>query len=122
MREIKFRAWTGTGYAYGGFSIYATAGNIIFDFPWIDENSIIEQYTGLKDEDGKEIYEGDILRGSFGIPARVVISAVIYSESAYIINTPDVNPKMCTLKVAIDCLQPRIIGNIHENPELLEEK
>lgn len=58
-RSIKFRAWADGGMHYGGFSIHATDGKVLSDVPWINENSIIMQYTGLKDRNGVEIYEKD---------------------------------------------------------------
>ncbi len=56
MREIKFRAWSNTAK--------------VMHPEWKkldDENGeyILMQYTGLKDKNGKEIYEGDVLRGRF---------------------------------------------------------
>jgi uncharacterized phage protein (TIGR01671 family) len=62
MREIKFRAWDKANKVY----IVPTeknGGNVIN--AWVDSESdvsIIEQFTGLLDKNGKEIYEGDILR------------------------------------------------------------
>jgi uncharacterized phage protein (TIGR01671 family) len=66
VREIKFRAWDGTGMQYGGFSIHAT-GKIepIKGLSPITQESPIMQYTGINDKDGKEIYEGDIIECKF---------------------------------------------------------
>lgn len=51
MREIKFRVWD-DGMLYLGSS---------FDSTWLEEKTCM-QYTGLKDLNGREVYEGDILR------------------------------------------------------------
>lgn len=80
----------------------------------------VGEYTGLKDCQGKEIYEGDIIMGSFGIPPSGVKSVVSYDGSAFMIKTPFYKPKEATLKMAIECLDVEVIGNIYENPALLE--
>jgi len=55
MREIKFRAWHKGTMVYG---ITVSSGGCD---NWNHNEHIIMQYTGLKDQEGKEIYEGDIV-------------------------------------------------------------
>lgn len=77
---------------------------------------ILMQYTGLKDKNGREIYEGDILQGEdFKRPSLVEWSDVYCSMDLKLIGT--------TLSCIMDKScgnRSEIIGNIYENPELLE--
>ena len=121
MREIKFRARDRES---GEWRYHEDSG---YDF-WYGlddgqyDSETLSQYTGLKDKNGKEIYEGDIVQGNFGIPPIGVRSVVEYEGSAFIIKTPKCNPKEVTLRTGIECLDLHIIGNIYENPELLKEQ
>jgi uncharacterized phage protein (TIGR01671 family) len=75
---------------------------------------IVEQCTGLRDKNGKLIYEGDIVRISTGF--NFLSKAVSWGEHRYHIGNTDII--LCPMEV--ECWNIEIIGNIHENPELLE--
>lgn len=73
---------------------------------------IKEQYTGLNDRNGEKIYEGDIVRCSFGESGVVELR-----HGAYCVVGDDITDMSNWKESAYE-----IIGNIHENPELLEAK
>lgn len=80
------------------------------------ENNILMQSTGLKDINGKLIYEGDIVKFKtelFGKPKQIVWDECRYMlKNTYII--------LCNMEIKQFGLE--VIGNIYENPELLEVK
>ncbi|HDR6754791.1 TPA: hypothetical protein QCV70_001607 [Bacillus cereus] len=126
MREIKFRAWDGTSWVY---SECISKDGINW---WIlnneDDNWLTcldpQQYTGLKDKNGKEIYEGDVLDLSLGddsvLQCEVIYEAPSFCRKWYNANTirlrqREIEPMAWNTHIVYE-----VIGNIYENPELLE--
>ena len=84
-------------------------------------NIKILQFTGLKDKNYKDIYEGDILRYKFPYDRRIIhISAVSYLETQSSFGIVDLYRNSIPL-YDITCKEyAEIIGNIYENKELLK--
>ena len=132
MRELKFRAWKMHNgklrrCVFSPFNILNYAHrhpeapvlhnqdvNDIRDF--VPDADVIEQYTGLKDKNGKKIYEGDIVRYAIR-PSRTTVVEWQSGEEEYY---PCCTTSGFSLPYSEDGYE--VIGNIHENKELLEAK
>ena len=133
MREIKFRGKRidNGEWVYGYYFIEERDiedGIIWRDIPQIQQRygdhyqyfdvipETIGQYTGLIDKNGREIYEGDIVRID-----DLGIGIVDYEEGRFAMRRREERfcwPVYC--RIDHSPFVPEVIGNIHENPELLE--
>ena len=119
MREIKFRALIdGKWYHFGLFDISAE-GAVIKGGGDLHEAKAICEFTGLKDKNGKEIYEGDILLGVWG-PESPQNHEVKWCRQ-YAGFEPFVNyDGDCGMEFNTKTCEA--IGNVYENPELLDAR
>lgn len=123
----KFRAWTEEGevmyydvYPFKDDTLLLSYDEIAFDeVPASD--FILMQSTGLKDKNGVEIYEGDIVR--YECCFESYVEEVIYDDKHCNFGTIDKDEKTFSFDALIsdfdvDCFE--VIGNKYENPELLK--
>ena len=119
MRDIKFRCWydnkmykvVDIDFAYEKINLF---GADIINF----KDGKLMQYTGLKDKNGKEIYEGDVIKGLvISLDQKrtfIIIGVVKYKEYGFYLETRE------GTYAITDFEESEVIGNIYDNPELLE--
>jgi len=118
VREIKFRAWDKkAGFMHEVYKIDFEEKCLMTEtFGMLFDEAELMQYTGLKDKNGKEIYEGDIIKNyskSFG--AEFVTKEVKFTE--FLLNYGYEHYEMG--EISEDTYE--VIGNIYENPELIKD-
>ena len=107
MKEIKFRAWD-EGCMLGPMGLQLSdSAEWIYN---LTNDAILMQYTGMKDKNGVEIYEGDIIEGSHD-----------FGPGGFVRRKDQVSfhPELGYLWDYWVLPTLEVIGNVHENPELL---
>ena len=124
MREIKFRAWDRVvgmcrivGVDFETDTVTIMDRDTKHFFTLNIENANLMQYTGLKDKNGKDIYEGDILQWDYDTRWKQHLSGVMEVDIPGIYYALE-NESCHPFETEEECL---IIGDIYENPELLKE-
>ena len=121
MNRFKFRVWKQDNYGYNiknefvkqkpHYEYFELNNNVLFM-----KTDIIEQCTGLKDKNDKFIYENDLIK----ISGFDRIFQVVWLEEPACWGLK--HQKDTSALCFVQGVEKEIIGNIHENPELLEDK
>lgn len=121
MREIKFRGRDGDDWYYGSLFVNE-CGHTVISAPksfWMKpvNADTVGQYTGLKDCKGREIYEGDVLSLREGSDEMIKVidfyAAITALDLSAMMN-------LRLLDYYFERGEVHVIGNVHDNPELLE--
>jgi hypothetical protein len=126
MREIKFRAWDAIRERYAPIDDL----DITMEGKWTTylchdygghkgPEIILEQYTGLHDKNGREGYFGDIIKTKIG-QWDYLRSIYALANGCPAVDLPAIDSNTDRPTLLFDLSKDEIVGNIHENPELLK--
>lgn len=123
MREMKFRAWeleakemfevSAISWEEAELRVWLADDQTIL-LPW-DNRITLLQFTGLDDKNGKEIWEGDVVRTRWG-----GLGKIGFDDGMFCVLFEDGAVQGCLCKSEIEERGLEIIGNVYENRELLD--
>lgn len=118
MKEIKFRVWSKDNKMFDYLTLRDKDG-FIYGIDFKDQNLDIQEYIGLEDKNGISVFEGDILHRKYRM-----FSSDSEKDQYGVVEFDPINGFTCkgtgVYFYLTNQLPYIIIGNIYENPELLE--
>lgn len=127
---IKFRAWIKTGIETYDYVKPMTIQQMVhskkstFSLKQLNDLVDFEQFTGMTDVNGKDIYEGDIVE-FFGANKKIKVKKefgiIVYKADRYGAGFNSIIQNKEHGYGGINIAQDIVVGNVHENPELLED-
>lgn len=131
MQEIKFRVWDKELQKYidiNNVAVDPTNGDVIklggYELLEVNHEAVLEQYAGFKDVNDVAIYAGDIVKlyaeihDAFGFEiTKQQTGRIYFVDGAFFLTGGTGNDPVYAYEDELE-----VIGNIHENPELLEEQ
>lgn len=120
MRTYKFRAW----HTEAKEMLYEDNPGNVFHWKFEGQPIAIMQFIGIKDVNGKEVYEGDIVETNYTNPfaTDITVSGIItYNETGayYEIMFPNLSQALCTFT---DTQEITVLGNVYETAESFEDR
>ena len=126
-REIKFRAWDKVNGCWTSIDsiVLCDDGSIAYLLPeeddmppYLEDEVELMQYIGLKDVNGRDIYENDIVKSSYKYAQPKISQIIMEDGNSYIAGEDLATGNEMLVSDHIDEIE--VIGNVHTNPELLE--
>lgn len=135
MSKNKFRALIegNTGFFYGGYYAEGDTEYIVCS-PFLLAKAIpgtVGQYSDMEDKNGIEIYEGDIIKAHYANALNDdFIEIVVFYKGRFSAQYAKGSPRMpiadgiqrCSFEKSVYMTDCEVIGNIHENPELVKDR